>query len=89
MSRRPGQAAPGFGLAVVCRDTQGARPLRELLAAPRPARALVVVGPRAGSPPRSGRPSRPAASRLSLGPTVLRIETAATVAAGALSVAWL
>jgi 16S rRNA (uracil1498-N3)-methyltransferase len=81
--------AGDFGLAIVC-DTQGARPLRELLAAAPPARALVVVGPEGGlSPEERTTLAAGGLQPVSLGPTVLRVETAATVAVGALAVAWL
>lgn len=82
------RAAADFPLALVC-DTQGARPLRELTAGPRPARTLVVVGPEGGlTPEERATLAAGGLQPVSLGPAVLRIETAATVAVGALVAAY-
>ncbi|MBX3471000.1 MAG: 16S rRNA (uracil(1498)-N(3))-methyltransferase [Planctomycetes bacterium] len=70
-------------------DTVDAPPLREVLARPRPASVLVAVGPEGGFDP-DERAALRAAGFLaaSLGPTVLRIETAAAAVTAALVAAW-
>jgi 16S rRNA (uracil1498-N3)-methyltransferase len=75
-------------LALLC-DTEGARPLREVASGPRPARALLVVGPEGGFSPDERAALRAAGLvAVGLGPTILRIETAACAVAAALVAAW-
>lgn len=70
-------------------DTVGAAPLRQVLARPRPSRALVVVGPEGGFAPDEREAMRAAGLvAVGLGPTVLRIETAAHGLVAACVAAW-
>lgn len=70
-------------------DTADARPLAEVLARPRPARVLLAIGPEGGFAP-DERAALHEAGLLPvrLGPTVLRIETAAAGLAAACVAAW-
>jgi 16S rRNA (uracil1498-N3)-methyltransferase len=70
-------------------DTADATPLRDVLARPRPARALVVVGPEGGFTAEERSALRGAGlASVALGPTILRIETAAHGLCAALVAAW-
>lgn len=70
-------------------DTRDARPLREATARPRPARVLVAIGPEGGFTSEERAALRAAGfDGVSLGPTVLRIETAAAGVVAALVAAW-
>jgi 16S rRNA (uracil1498-N3)-methyltransferase len=70
-------------------DTRDARPLREATARPRPGRVLVAIGPEGGFSPDERAALRAAGfDGVSLGPTVLRIETAAAGVVAALVAAW-
>lgn len=80
--------APRHTLCLLA-DTVEAAPLREVLSRPRPASVLVAVGPEGGFDPAERDALRAAgfvAARL--GPTVLRIETAALALAAACVSAW-
>lgn len=70
-------------------DTLDARPLREVLARPRPASVLVAIGPEGGFDPEERQALRAGGLQpVSLGPAVLRIETAAAAVVAGLVVAW-
>jgi 16S rRNA (uracil1498-N3)-methyltransferase len=80
--------ASAHDLALLC-DTVDARPLRDVLTRPRPARALVVVGPEGGfSPDERALLRSSGLLPIGLGPSVLRIETAACAVSSALVAAW-
>jgi len=76
-------AAPGYDLALLADASEGARPLRRVLAAAaRPRAVLVIVGPESGFAPAELSKARSAGVQaVSLGPRVLRTETAALVMA--------
>lgn len=70
-------------------DTTDARPLREVLARPRPASVLVAIGPEGGFDPDERQALREAGLLpVSLGPAVLRIETAAAAVVAAMVTSW-
>lgn len=70
-------------------DTIEARPLREALARPRPTSVLVAVGPEGGFTPEERAALRAGGFLpVGIGPTVLRVETAALAVAAACVVAW-
>lgn len=70
-------------------DTTDAAPLREALARPRPASVLVVIGPEGGFDPAERQALREGGLvPVSLGPSVLRIETAAAAVVASLITAW-
>lgn len=80
--------APRHALCLLA-DTVEAAPLREVLARPRPASVLVAVGPEGGFDPAERDALRAAGfAPARLGPTVLRIETAAVALAAACVSAW-
>jgi 16S rRNA (uracil1498-N3)-methyltransferase len=86
---RPFAAALGepAALRLILDPREGARPLRELLGAPRED-VLVLVGPEGGFTDDEVRAAREAGFEAArLGPTVLRVETAAIAAIAAIAVA--
>ena len=81
-------AAPRHELRLLA-DTTEARPLREALQRARPASLLVAIGPEGGFDPEERGALREAGFvPVRLGPTVLRIETAALAVAAACVSAW-
>lgn len=70
-------------------DTRDAAPLREALTRPRPARVLLAIGPEGGFAPEERDALRAAGFQaVTLGRSVLRIETAAAAVVAALVTAW-
>lgn len=70
-------------------DTRDAGPLRDALVRPRPARVLVTIGPEGGFAPEERDALRAAAFvPVTLGRSVLRIETAAAAVVAAIATAW-
>ncbi len=76
-------AAPQYDVALLADAAEGARPLRQVLALAAPPRTvLVIVGPESGFAPAELSKSRSAGVQaVSLGPRILRTETAALVMA--------
>jgi 16S rRNA (uracil1498-N3)-methyltransferase len=76
-------------LRIILHPGEGAHPLREVLARPRPAAALLLVGPEGGFDEDEVAAARAAGFEAArLGPTILRIETAAIAAIAAITVAY-
>lgn len=82
-------AAEAVDLALLADPGEDAAPLREVTARPGPGRCLVAVGPEGGvAPDERARLIEAGLAPVRLGPTVLRIETAAQAVAACLVGAW-
>lgn len=86
---RAGREEGAAALRLILDPSPAARPLREALARPRPERAIVLVGPEGGFEDAEVAAAAEAGFEpVRLGPTILRIETAAIAAVAAIVVAY-